>query len=118
MAASVAEAEGLGGLLEYIILLSYHFLCIFTIVIRNNVANGSSWAIWASIWMSLLWQKHWLIRNNLDKSRQMIVVCPPEGSLGPRGGSSGFQRKFVRLLKVFVISGNIGGFMSCPHGSY
>ena len=118
MTPSIIEAQGLGGLLEYIILLSYQFFSILAIVIRYDIANWSSWPIGSAIGMSFLRQEDRLVWHNFYETRQVIVVSSTESGLGSGGSGMGFQREFICLFKVLVVTRSIGILMGCPYGGY
>ena len=88
----IIEAERLGSFLQNIVFLSYQFLCIFSVIIRYNIADWSSWPIGSAIRIGLLWQVNGSFRDHLHKAGQQISIGPPKRRLRSRRRRLGLQR--------------------------
>lgn len=82
VSASVAQAERLRRLAQILILRADLLFGVDAIIVRNDVADGSSRAIWLTIGMRLLGQQHRLVAHAELETRQAGPRCAAEGRLG------------------------------------
>ena len=87
--SGIREGERLGCLLEDVVFLPYHFLCIFPVEVRDNIAHWCSWPVGPSVWVSFLREVNRLIWNYFHETGQVLAVSFSESRLSScsRGAS-------------------------------
>ena len=82
MSSWVVKTNWLGCFSQDIVLLSNLFVCDIPIVIAYNISDWSTWSIWSSIWMLLLWQENSIIWEIMSKSWQVVWLLSSICRLG------------------------------------
>ena len=72
VAASVGEGQGLSGFLQNLILLSYHLLGVFSVVVRYHISDWGTWSIGAPVGVRFLWEEHWLLWDFLHETGKVL----------------------------------------------
>ena len=118
MCSGVAEGQWLRRLPKNVIFLRDLSLGVTSVVIGDDIAHRSAWAIGSPVWMTLFWQQNVVLFDRLFESGKLMIKSLSKGSLSLGGGCTLPQRKFIGLSEVLLVLWSSGGIVSCPYSSY